>query len=140
MLNLPELTGLRDLLASARTVAVVGLSPKPARPSNMVASYLIDAGYRVIPVNPGQSSILGQTCYPDLRDIPEPVDIVNIFRRSEEVVPYVEAAVEIGARAVWLQQGIVNHEAAAYAEAHGLTTVMDRCIKVDHQALITSNR
>lgn len=140
MLNLPELTGLRDLLASARTVAVVGLSPKPARPSNMVASYLIDAGYRVIPVNPGQSSILGQTCYPDLRDIPEPVDIVNIFRRSEEVVPYVEAAVEIGARAVWLQQGIVNHEAAGYAEARGLTTVMDRCIKVDHQALITSNR
>jgi predicted CoA-binding protein len=102
----------------------------------MVAAYLIDAGYTVVPVNPGQSEILGQTCYPDLHDIPVPVDVVNIFRRSEDVLPFVEAAVEIGAGTVWMQQGIVNTDGADLAQQHGLEVVMDRCIKVDHQELL----
>lgn len=102
----------------------------------MVARYLIEAGYTVIPVNPGQSEILGLACYANLSEIPVNVDIVDIFRRSEEVFPIVEAAVEIGAKAVWMQQGIINHEAADFARERGLTVIMDRCIKIDHQDLL----
>ena len=135
MLKLDKYADSRPLLIRAKSIAVVGLSPKEARPSNMVARYLIEAGYRVYPVNPGQSSILGLTCYADLRDIPDPIDIVDIFRRSEEVYPIVEAAVEIGAKAVWMQQGIIHREAAEFAVRHGLEVFMDRCIKIEHMAL-----
>ncbi len=124
---------IKEILGQARSIAVVGFSPKDNRPSNMVGRYLIEAGYRVFPVNPGQSEICGLPCYPNLVAIPEPVDIVDIFRRPEEVLPVVEEAIGIGARVVWMQQGIVNHEAAALAEAAGLTVIMDRCLKVEHQ-------
>jgi hypothetical protein len=125
-----------QLLKEYHTIAVVGLSPKENRPSHQVAAYLIGVGYRVIPVNPGQSKILGRTCYPDLLAIPEPVEIVDIFRRPEEVGPIVEQAIEIGAKVVWMQEGIVNQAAAAMARAAGLKVIMDRCLKVDHENLV----
>jgi predicted CoA-binding protein len=136
MLNIPDTQELRDLLREVKTIAVVGLSPKEARPSNMVARYLIESGYTVIPVNPGQTSILDRTCYSSLDEIPVSVDLVDVFRRSEEVYPIVEAAVKIGAKGVWMQQGIKNIQAADYARSNGLKVVMDRCIKVDHQNLL----
>jgi predicted CoA-binding protein len=127
---------IKSLLLETTTIAVVGMSPKSQRPSNSVASYLIAQGYRVIPVNPGHSHILGLTCYPELRAIPGRVEIVDIFRRSSEVGPLVDQAVGIGARAVWMQQGIINHVAAKRAVDDGLLAVMDRCIKVEHTRLI----
>ncbi|MFZ5762374.1 MAG: CoA-binding protein [Thermodesulfobacteriota bacterium] len=133
---LVNLAQIRQLLATSRTVAVVGLSPKESRPSNMVARYLVNAGFHVVPVNPGQETILGLPCYPDLAAIPEPVEIVDIFRRAEEVGPVVDEAIRLGARAVWMQEGIVNEAAAAKARAAGLIVVMDRCIKTDHQQLL----
>lgn len=102
----------------------------------MVGKYLIDAGFTVYPVNPGVTSILGHTCYPDLASIPDPIDLVDIFRRSEDVLPVVEAAIAVGAKVVWMQQGIVNEEAAILAENAGLQVVMDRCIKIDHANMI----
>jgi len=124
------------LLRQSKTIAIVGLSPKEARPSNMVARYLIDAGFNVIPVNPGQEEILGLKCYAKLSEISEPVDIVNIFRRSEDVLPIVEEALEsTGVKGIWMQQGIINNEAEELARAKGLVVVMDRCIKIDHQAM-----
>lgn len=124
------------ILKSYRNIAVVGLSPKANRPSYQVAAYLLAAGYNVIPVNPGQAEIMGRTCYPDLLAIPGPVEIVDIFRRAEEVGPVVEQAIAIGAKVVWMQQGIVNEEAAARARSAGLMVIMDRCLKVDHQSLL----
>lgn len=132
---LTNLTEIKSILKNSRTIAVVGLSPKENRPSNQVARYLQEVGYRIIPVNPGQSEILGETCYPSLLDIAEPVDVVDIFRRVEEVPAVVEQAVRIRARAVWMQEGIVNEEAAALARRHGLLVVMDRCMKIDHATL-----
>ena len=126
---------IKNLLAESTTIAVVGLSPNSQRPSNMVAKYLISRGYRVIPVNPGHREILGLTCYPDLGVIPESVDIVDIFRKSSEIFPIVEQAVDIGARTVWMQLGIINDEAAERAVSAGLKVVMDRCIKVEHSRL-----
>ncbi len=120
------------LLKKYRNIAIVGLSPKKNRPSNQVAVYLMEAGYNIIPVNPGQQEILGKKCYPDLESIPEPIDIVDIFRRSEDLPPIVESAIKIGAKVVWMQQGIINEDAAASAKKAGLTVVMDRCLKVDH--------
>jgi uncharacterized protein len=127
---------LEELLAAAKNIAIVGLSPKLQRPSNMVGRYLIRAGYRIIGVNPGQQEILGLRCYPDLGSIPHRVDIVNIFRNSDVVMPIVEQAIEIGAAAVWMQLGIVNQPAARRAAEHGLEAVMDRCIKVEHARLL----
>jgi predicted CoA-binding protein len=127
---------IRKVLRESKTIAVVGLSPKPNRPSHQVARYLMEVGYTIIPVNPGQDIILGQTCYSNLRDIPTPVDMVDIFRRQEEVVPIVEDAIGIGARFIWMQQGIVNEEAAGKAEAAGLIVIMDRCTKIDHMNLL----
>lgn len=121
------------ILRQARTIAVVGLSPKAARPSHQVAAYLLAAGYRVIPVNPGHEQLLGLPAYPDLASVPEPVDIVDIFRRSEEVPAIVDAAIAMGAKVVWMQLGIVHEEAAGKARAAGLTVIMDRCLMVDHQ-------
>ena len=132
---LDDLPAIKTLLTTARTIAVVGLSPKESRPSNMVARYLIEAGYTVIPVNPGQEKILGLPCYPDLASIPGSVDIVDIFRRSEDVPPIVAEAIAIGAKAIWMQEGVIHAEAARTAKAAGLTVVMDRCIKTLHHDL-----
>lgn len=135
MLNIEKYIDYRTLLTETMTIAVVGLSPKEERPSNMVARYLIDAGYHVIPVNPGQQNILGLQCYARLRDIDRQVDMVNIFRRSENVFPIVEEAVRIGAKSVWMQQGVIHQGAAVFARKNGLEVVMDRCIKVEHMHL-----
>ena len=132
MINLNNISEIPQLLAEARVIAVVGLSPKAKRPSNMVARYLKQAGYIVIPVNPGHDQILGERCYPSLLDVPGRIDIANIFRKSEDVGPIVQQAIEKGCTAIWMQQGIINHDAAAKAKQHGIKVVMDRCIKVDH--------
>ncbi|MBI2888195.1 MAG: CoA-binding protein [Chloroflexi bacterium] len=114
-----------QLLNQCKTIAVVGISPRPDRDSHGVAKYLQEQGYRVIPVNPLVQEVLGETCYPSLTAVPEPVDMVDIFRRSELVLPVVQEAIQIGARAIWMQDGVVNQEAAALAEAAGLAVVMD---------------
>jgi len=132
MIALPPVEKLRKIFAETKNIAVVGLSPKENRPSHQVARYLLEAGYRIIPVNPGQEEILGRKCYPDLLSIEERVDVVDIFRRADQVEPIVRDAVSIGARVVWMQQGIVNEQAAVLAENAGLTVIMDRCMKVDH--------
>ena len=124
-----------EILNSSQVVAVVGLSPNPDRPSHRVTRYLKEQGYRIIPVNPGAREILGEVCYSDLSSIPEPVDVVDIFRRSEEVLSIVEEAVKIGAKAVWMQEGVINEEAATLARGAGLTVVMDRCMLKEHQRL-----
>jgi predicted CoA-binding protein len=132
MLPLRPIPPVDDILKATRSIAVVGFSPKENRPSHMVGKYLMDAGFTVYPVNPGVSEILGQVSYPDLASIPGSVDVVDIFRRSEAVLPIVEAAIAIGAKVIWMQQGIVNEEAASLARKAGLQVVMDRCIKIDH--------
>jgi predicted CoA-binding protein len=126
---------IRELLERSRTIAVVGLSPRPARPSHQVARYLIAAGYRVVPVNPGHAEILGLPCYPDLKAVPESIDIVDCFRRSDQVSAIAEDAVAVGAKVLWLQLGVVNGVAAEFAAQAGLAVVMDRCIKIDHALL-----
>jgi predicted CoA-binding protein len=131
-----QAASIRRILKDSKTIAVVGLSPKPQRPSHQVARYLMAAGYTIIPVNPGQDTILGLPCYPNLRAVPVPVDLVDIFRRPEAVLPVVEDAIAIGARFIWMQEGIVHKEAAAKAEAAGLLVVMDRCTKIDHMNLL----
>ena len=133
---LADLSAVRTILTTCSRVAVVGLSPKKDRPSNMVARYLLDAGFTVVPVNPGQEEILGQRCYPSLHEVPGGVDVVDIFRRSEDVAPIVADAVKVGAKAVWMQEGIVNEEAALEAKAAGLLVVMDRCMKTEHEKLL----
>jgi predicted CoA-binding protein len=124
---------ISEILHTSRTIAVVGLSPKRYRPSYGVAEYLKRSGYRIIPVNPTVAEVLGERSYPDLDSIPEPIDLVDIFRRSEFVPEIVEAAIRIGAKAVWMQEGVIHEAAAARAEAAGLAVVMDRCILKDHR-------
>ncbi|TDF96556.1 CoA-binding protein [Paenibacillus piri] len=136
----PSREHIKELLKAARNVAVVGLSDKPDRVSHMVAEAMQKKGYRIIPVNPNAESILGETCYATLSDIPEPVDIVNVFRRSEHVVPVAEEAVRIKAKVFWLQQGIYNEEAAEIAKAGGLDVIMDRCIKVEDSILLPGGK
>ena len=131
----PDDSVLRELLGTAKTIAVVGLSGNPARDSYQVAAYLQENGYRVIPVNPGVVEVLGERAYASLLEVPDRVDIVDVFRRPEEAMPAVEQAVKIGVRAVWLQVGVVNQEAAAVASRAGLLVVMDRCIKREHRRL-----
>jgi predicted CoA-binding protein len=131
-----QVASIRRILRDSKTIAVVGLSPKPQRPSHQVARYLMAAGYAIIPVNPGQDTILGLPCYPSLKAIPTQVDMVDIFRRSEAVLPIVEDAIAIGAKFIWMQEGIVHKEAAAKAEAAGLIVIMDRCTKIDHMNLL----
>jgi len=135
-MQLVPIDTIRSILGGSRVIAVVGLSPNPARPSNRVASYMLRAGYCIIPVNPGHSEILGQKCYPNLRSVPQDIDIVDIFRRAEEVEPIVRDAIAVGARVVWMQQGIVNERAAGLAEQNGIVVVMDRCISVDYQSFM----
>ena len=127
---------LRDILSSSKTIAVVGMSPNPARPSNEVARYLMASGYTVIPVNPGQREILGLKCYPTLDAIEQPVDIVDVFRNSADVLPIAQAAIRIGAKCLWLQLGVINAEAAHLASDSGLKVVIDRCTKIDHAWLV----
>lgn len=126
---------LRQILAKNHTIAVVGLSVKQDRPSYIVAKYMQDHGYRIIPVNPSYSEVLGETCYPRLSDIPDQVDMVDIFQRAELVSPIVEEAITIAAKVVWMQMGIVDEVAAARASAAGLAVVMDRCLMVEHARL-----
>ena len=124
-----------ELMRDAKTIAVVGVSSRPDRPSNEVAQYLIDAGYTVYLVNPMEDEIFGMPVYDSVRDLPEPVDIVDIFRRPGDVPPVVEDAIAAHAKVVWMQLDIVNEEAAATARAAGLEVVMDRCTKIEHGKL-----
>ncbi len=124
------------ILREFRNIAVVGLSANSERPSYRIASYLAEQGYNIIPVNPNTQEVLGKTSYPDLGSIPEKVDVVEIFRRPEDVMPVVEEAIKIGAKAVWMQEGIVNEEAAARARDAGLLVVMDKCMFKEHRRLI----
>jgi predicted CoA-binding protein len=126
----PSRERIKEILETTKTIAVVGLSDNPDRTSYMVSEAMQSMGYRIIPVNPNASEILGETCYPSLTDIKEPVDIVNVFRRSEHIVPIAKETVHIQAKVLWLQQGIVNEEAAEIAAEQGIEVIMDRCIKV----------
>ena len=126
------MTIIPDLLRKSRVIAVVGLSSKKFRPSYGVAEYMQRAGYRIIPVNPHETEVLGEKSYARLEDVPEHVDIVDIFRRSEFVLPVVEDAIRMGASAVWMQEGVVDEEAAEKARSAGLAVVMDRCILKEH--------
>ena len=122
-----------DILQHYKTIAVVGLSSNPMRPSHGVSEYLQSAGYRIIPVNPNEREVLGEKSCARLEDVPERIDIVDIFRRPEEVPPVVESAIRIGAKVVWMQLGIANEAAAQKAQAAGLTVVMDACLLVEHK-------
>ena len=123
---------IERMLTETRTIAVVGMSPRPDRPSHYVAKYLMEHGYDVIPVNPMVDEVAGLKSYPDLSSIPCPVDMVDIFRRSREVPPIVEEAIEIGSKFIWMQDGVVHEEAAAKARAAGLSVVMDNCTLREH--------
>ena len=123
------------IIRESRNIAVVGISNKLGRPSLTVASYLKGQGYRIIPVNPTIQDVNGEKCYPDLTSIPEKVDVVDIFRKPADVLPVVEEAVRIGAKAIWMQEGIVNEEAASKARAAGLQVVMDKCMLKEHSRL-----
>ncbi len=126
-------------ILSYKTIAVVGLSPKPVRPSYRVAAYLQSQGYKIVPINPGHDEILGEKSYPTLRDIPHSVDVVDVFRRSEHVGSITDAAIEIGAKAIWFQDGVINESAAKKAENAGLFVVMDDCILRQHQSVSSIN-
>lgn len=131
----PPLEEIDAVLEKYEVVAVVGLSPKPERDSHKVAKYMKEHNYTIVPVNPGQKNILGEKCYPNLKAIPFPVDIVDVFRRPDAVPPIVDDAVEIGAKVIWMQLGIVHNEAAEKAREAGLEVVMDRCMKVEHMRM-----
>ena len=120
---------------SMQTIAVVGMSPKPERPSHYVSIYMKDQGYNIIPVNPGHNEIAGIKCYPSLSEISEPVDVVDVFRRSEFILPIAESAINIKAKALWLQDGVINHEAAELAKNSGLIVVMDDCMLRRHRQM-----
>jgi len=124
---------IKNILEESKTIAVVGLSPRQERDSHWVAKYLQNQGYRIIPVNPNAEEVLGERSYPDLASVPEPIDIVDVFRRSEAVPGIVEEAIKVGAKTVWMQQGVIHEEAAARAREAGLQVVMDRCMMVEHR-------
>jgi uncharacterized protein len=133
----PDAGEIKSILEESRNVAVVGLSDNPYRTSHAIASALQRAGYRIFPVNPNLTGpVLGEEPYATVEEIPESIDIVDVFRRSEKVAPVAEDAVAAGAKVLWMQSGVINEEAAKYAEEHDLTVVMDRCIKVDHARLV----
>ncbi len=137
------MTAIRDIeaiLRECKTVAVVGLSPNPARPSHQVAVYLQANGYRIVPVNPNAEELLGERCYPNLAAVPHSVELVDIFRRSEEVPVVVDEAIQVGAEAIWMQLGIVNEASATLAEKAGLDVVMDRCTAIEHRNLVKAGR
>ncbi len=130
-----DINTLRRILRDSRVLAVVGLSADWYRPSYFAAKYMQEHGYRIIPVNPKYESILGERCYKSLREIPEKVDLVDIFRKTQDVMPIAEDAIAIGARVLWQQLGVKNDAAAAKARAAGLETVLDRCVKIEHGRL-----
>ena len=131
-----DIAGLRRILAKSRTLAVVGLSAQWHRPSYFAAKYMRDHGYRIIPVNPRYTEVLGETCYPNLRAVPEPIDIVDCFRKSGEIPPLADDAIAIGAKVLWMQLGIVNEAAADRASLAGLDVVMNRCVKIEHARIL----
>ena len=126
---------LRAILRKARTIAVVGLSSKPDRHSYNVAEYLKEAGYRIIPVNPNETEVLGERAYPSLREVPERIDVVDVFRRAENTPEVARETVEVGATVLWLQLGIANEEARRIAEQAGLSVIMDACLMIEHDRL-----
>ncbi len=130
-----DISTLRRILRENRTIAVVGLSANWYRPSYFAAKYMMEHGYRIIPVNPQYQEVLGQKCYASLRDIPDKVGIVDCFQKTERILPLAEDAIAIGARVLWQQIGVVNEAAAARAKAAGLDSVMDRCVKIEHGRL-----
>jgi uncharacterized protein len=127
---------IEAILRKARTIAVVGASPKPGRDSGVIASFLAGKGYNVFPVNPAYQEVLGMKCYPDLASIGSPVDIVDVFRNPDDVMPIIDEAIATGAKTVWMQLGVINEAAAEKAEASGIQVIMDRCIAVDHRRLV----
>ena len=127
---------LKDILSSAKTIASVGLSSNPQKESYGIDLYLQKQGYRIIPVNPTTTEILGEKAYPDLESVPERIDVVQVFRKPEDVPPVVDSAIKVGAKVVWMQEGIVNEEAAQKARKAGLQVVMDACMRATHQRLI----
>lgn len=130
-----DINTLRRILRQTKTIAIVGLSANWYRPSFFAAKYLQEHGYRVIPVNPAYEEVLGEKCYPGLKDIPEKIDMVDCFRKSEDIEPIAKEAIEIGAQILWMQIGVTNEKAAAMARAAGLDVVQDRCVKIEHGRL-----
>lgn len=130
-----DIDTLRRILATHKVIAVVGLSADWFRPSYFAAKYMMEHGYRVIPVNPRYPEILGQKCYRSLEEVPEKIGIVDVFRKTADVLPIAQAAVAVGARVLWQQLGVRNLEAEALARSAGLETVMDRCVKIEHARL-----
>ncbi len=131
----PVTEDIKELLKNARTIAVVGLSDNPEKDSYRIAQYLIEKGYNVIPVNPGKKEILGRTCYPNLSSIPEKIDVVDIFRPVESIPPIVDEAIQVGAKAVWMQLGLAHPEAAEKARNAGIEVIQSKCIKVEHSKI-----
>ncbi len=129
----PSVDPIFDILTKYKTIAVVGLSSNPARPSYGVTEYMQSSGYQIIPVNPNETDVLGEPSYSSLDEVPQKIEIVDIFRRAEEVPPVVDAAIRAGAKVIWMQQGIANESAAEKARAAGLTVVMDACILIEHK-------
>ena len=136
----PPSEEIKAILQRYKTVAVVGLSPKPQRDSHKVAKYLKENYYRIVPVNPGQKEILGEKCYPNLKAIPFPIDIVDIFRKPEAIPPVVKDSIEIGAKVVWMQLGLAHNQAADKARKAGLQVVMNKCIKIEHINVLKQHR
>jgi uncharacterized protein len=133
--RMDDIEKIGRILKQNHVIAVVGLSANWYRPSFFAAKYLQDHGYRIIPVNPTYEEVLGEKCYPSLLEIPEPVDVVQIFRKPDDVPPIVAQAIKIGAKVVWMQLGVLNEEGARFAEDAGLDVVMDRCMKIEHARL-----
>lgn len=136
----PSREEIKKILEQSTTVAVVGLSDDPSKTSHMVSEAMQKKGYKIIPVNPNATSILGETSYASLKDVPVPIDIVNVFRRPEHTPPIAEEAVTVGAKVLWLQLGILNEEAATIASDGGLQVIMDRCIKVEDSILLPNGK
>lgn len=130
-----DINTLRRVLSKPKTIAVVGLSANWYRPSFFAAKYMQERGYRIIPVNPSYQEVLGEKCYANLADIPEPVDIVDCFRKSEDIEPIADEAIAIGAKVLWMQIGVINEKAAQKARKAGLDVVQDRCVKIEHARL-----
>ena len=137
--NLPS-EKIKDILSESKKIAIVGLSPKEDRDSNKVAKYLLQNGYEIVPVNPGQNQILGQKCYPSLEEIPFSVDVADLFLNPARVPPVVDQAIKKGLDVIWMQLGVIHNEAAQKARDAGITVVMDRCIKQEHEKLTAVNK
>lgn len=136
----PSREQIKEILQASNNIAVVGLSDDPSKTSHMVSEAMQRKGYRIIPVNPNATTILGEQCYPTLADVPDPIDIVNVFRRPEHTPQVAQEAVNAGAKVLWLQLGIASDEAADIAETGGLTVIMDRCIKVEDSILLPNGK